>query len=162
MRYLAIDPGDKHLGVAVSDPLGLIARPLATLAHESRLSDVERILALAREQRVESLIVGVPLGAEDEAGPQARKALRLVEALRAQTPLPVIVPDESFSSQTAQTIMLEAGKRRRARRAPKARGRSAPRFYSAALPRREQEHAVAAAAILQSYLDAHSPETPTD
>jgi putative Holliday junction resolvase len=142
MRYLALDPGNKHIGVAVSDPLGIIARPLTTLAHESRAQDVARILALAAEHQVDGLIVGVPLGADDEAGPQARKALRLVEALRAATALTVITHDESFSSQTANTLMLEAGKKRRARRA--------------------HEHAVAAAAILQSYLDAHSSETPTD
>jgi putative Holliday junction resolvase len=142
MRYLAIDPGDKHIGLAVSDALGLVARPLTTLTHESRARDVERILAVAAEHAVTGLIVGVPLGPEAEAGPQARKALRLMEALRAATALPVSMHDESFSSQTARTLMMEAGQKRRARRT--------------------REHAVAAAAILQSYLDAHSPETPTD
>ena len=68
-------------------------------------------------------------------GPQARRAARLAEAIRQRTSLPVSLYDESYSTQAAQTAMLAAGKKRRARRA--------------------QEHAVAAAAFLQSYLDAH-------
>lgn len=140
MRWLAIDPGERYLGVAVSDPLGLIARPLTTLEHTARAADAERLIALAREQDVAGVIVGWPLGEDGEAGPPARRSERLAEALRALTELPVILFDESGSSHTARELLRATGKSRRARR--------------------EQEHAAAAAAILQSYLDAHSSETP--
>ncbi|MBP7690922.1 MAG: Holliday junction resolvase RuvX [Anaerolineales bacterium] len=140
MRWLAIDPGDRYIGVAVSDPLGLIARPLTTLEHVARAADAERLIALAREHAVESVIVGWPLDEDGQAGPQARKSERLAEALRALTDLPVLLVDESGSSQTARALLIATGKSRRARHA--------------------QEHAAAAAALLQSYLDANSSEPP--
>lgn len=138
MRWLAVDPGDKHLGLAISDPTGTIARPLTTLAHQSYARNAERILALAREHEAQGILVGLPLDEEGELGPQARKATRLAEALRGLTTLPVILHDESFSSREAQALMREAGKKKRARRD------------------RAHEHAHAAAVILQSYLDARS------
>jgi putative Holliday junction resolvase len=137
---MAIDPGDRYIGVAVSDPAGLFARPLTTLAHASRARDAEQLVALAVEEEAQAILVGQPLDLEGEVGPQARKSERLAAALRALTDLPVLLVDESGSSRAAQALLLAAGKRRRARR--------------------EQEHAAAAAAILQSYLDAHSSETP--
>jgi putative Holliday junction resolvase len=137
MRLLAVDPGERHIGVAVSDPSGTIARPLTTLTHESRAKDAERLAALAREHEVEGIVLGLALNADGEAGPQARRAERLADAIRAVTDLPVIPHDESFSSAAAQTLMLASGKKRRERRA--------------------QIHAVTAAALLQSFLDANPP-----
>ncbi len=141
MRLLAIDPGEKHIGVAVSDPTGLVARPLTTLKHASRAQDAARIVALAAEQEAEGILIGLALNSEGEIGPPARHAERLAEALRLLTALPILLHDESNSSRDAETLMREAGKKRRAR---KDAGRV---------------HAVAAAAILQSYLDAHPRET---
>lgn len=141
MRLLAVDPGERYLGVAVSDLSGIIARPLITFTHVSRVKDAERLMALAREHQVEGIVLGMALNANDEVGPQARRAERLAEALRALTNLPIIPHDESYSSAAAQSLMLASGKKRR--------------------ERREQIHAVAAAALLQSYLDANSlPPTP--
>lgn len=138
MRMLAIDPGDQLLGLALSDETGVIARPLTTLAHESRAKDAERLVALAVEHQAEMILVGLALDSSGHVGPQARKAERLVEAIRSLTALPVVTHDESFTSASAQDALLAAGKKRRARR--------------------EQIHAVAAAALLQSYLDAHPRE----
>lgn len=141
MRLLAVDPGERHIGVAISDPSGTIARPLATLRHTARAADAEAIVRLAQENEAEGIVMGWALDANGQAGPQARHAERLAEALRAVTPLPVTLHDESGSSQFAQSAMLASGKKRRDRQA--------------------QIHAVAAAAILQSYLDANPPTTPT-
>ena len=138
MRILAIDPGEKHIGVAVSDPSGTVARPLITLAHTSRDEDAARIAGLAQAHSAEMILIGLALDADDRRGPQARRAERLAEAVRRLTPLPVQLHDESFSSQSAQPSLIAVGRQRRARR--------------------EQVHAVAAAAILQSYLDGHAPE----
>jgi putative Holliday junction resolvase len=139
MRTLGVDPGEKHLGLAVSDETGLIARPLATLRHTSRADDAARIAALAHKQGAGAIVLGYALDSDGEPGPQARHAEKLAEALREQTQLPVVLHDESFSSQEAAVSMRAAGKNRRARR--------------------EQIHAAAAATLLQSYLDGHSPET---
>ncbi len=141
MRILAIDPGDQHLGLALSDETGTLAHPLTTLTHESRAKNAERIVALATEHQAELILVGLALDAEGRVGPQARKAERLIEALRALTPIPIATHDESFSSATAQTALSATRKKRRDRRA--------------------QIHAAAAAALLQSYLDASPPKTET-
>ena len=135
MRILALDPGDQHLGLALSDETGALARPLTTLKHESRAKDAEHIVALAVEHHAEMILIGLALDSSGNVGPQARKAKRLAEAIRALTPLPVVTHDESFTTAAAQHALRAAGKKRR--------------------DRRKQIHAAAAAALLQSYLDAH-------
>ena len=138
MRILAVDPGEKKIGLAISDPVGIAARPLATLEHESRGADAARIVALAAEHDVELILIGQALDALGEAGPAARHAERLAAAIRELTTLHVALYDESLSTQEAHDAMLASGRRRRARQ--------------------QQIHAASAAAILQSYLDAHSSE----
>ncbi len=142
MRILAVDPGEKHIGVAISDPSALLARPLATLRHTSRAKDAAHIAALADENEAGMILVGYPLDSDGRPGPQARHAENVAEAIRALTPLPVELVDESFSSQEAAAALRSAGKNRRARS--------------------EQIHAAAAAAILQGYLDGHSREAPPE
>lgn len=138
MRILAVDPGEKHLGIAISDPEGRLARPLTTLRHASRAKDAAQIVALADENEAGLILVGQALDSEGRPGPQARHAQNVAEAIRALTPLPVELVDESFSSQEAAEALRAAGKRRRDRQA--------------------QIHAAAAAAILQGYLDGHTGE----
>ncbi len=138
MRILAVDPGEKKIGVAISDPVGIAARPLATLDHTARMDDAARIVAAAQEQDAEMIVVGMALEANGEIGSAARHAERLAEALRELTPLPVVLHDESLSTQIAHDAMLANGRRQHTRRT--------------------QIHAASAAAILQSYLDAHSSE----
>lgn len=140
MRVLAVDPGAKYLGIAVSDPTELLARPLTTLRHESRTSNAARIAALAAEQGAGLILVGHPLDSEGQSGPQALLSERLAEAVRAATSVPVVLHDESYSSLEAAAALRAAGKNRR--------------------DRRQQVHAAAAAALLQGYLDAHSREPP--
>jgi len=125
-RILAVDPGEARIGLAVSDPSGTIARPLKIVRHASRAADTEAILVNARNCDVDRIIVGVAYDMEG-AGPQARRALRLVAALRERTSIPIDTWDESGSTQAA----------RPARR------------------RGDEDDARAAAVILQDYLDAH-------
>jgi putative Holliday junction resolvase len=140
MRALGVDPGEKHIGLAVSDDTGLVARPLATLRHISRAQDAARIVAAAQAQQASLIILGYALDSDGQPGYQARHAEKLAEALRSLTPIPVVLTDESYSSLEAAEALRAAGKTRRARR--------------------EQIHAAAAAALLQGYLDEHSRETP--
>ncbi len=140
MRHLAVDPGEKHIGLAVSDPFGLIASPLSTLRHESREIDARRIAALADEHQAGLIIVGWALDEAGQPGPQARRAERLADAIRAASQIPVRLHDESLSTQTARERLRDAGRSRRTRR--------------------DRIHAAAAAAVLQSFLDANPPETP--
>ncbi len=107
-RILAVDPGDKRIGLAVSDPSGTIARPLVVIEHVSRQADAENILQHAVEYNAEMILVGIALDASGQIGHQARKELRLVDFLRKITELDIETWDETDSTQTALQL---AGKR---------------------------------------------------
>ncbi len=138
MRYLALDVGDRRIGVAVSDETGLIATPLTVIRRRSRVEDFARIARLVREEEAGRLIVGHPLNDDGSAGPQARRieryATALSEALQAEgLDLPLIFWDERLSTMRAQEMMISAGRTARDRQA--------------------RIDAVAAAVILQDFLD---------
>lgn len=137
MRILAIDPGDKNIGVALSDPTGIIASPLTVLKHISRPLDAARIAQLAVENQAALIIVGQSLNADGLPSPQGRKAARLAAAIRDQTELPVKLWDESFSTQSARAALI-------AMDVPKKK-------------RRGHLDNLAATVILQSYLDSINP-----
>ena len=134
-RTLALDIGEKRIGVAVSDELGLLARPLATIARASRRQDFERIARFVAELGAERIVAGYPRSLSGEEGLQAQRVRRYVEALAATLPVPAELWDECLTTVEAQERLLDAGRRR-----PRDRG---------------QLDAAAAAIILQDYLDAH-------
>jgi putative Holliday junction resolvase len=101
-RLMAVDPGDKRIGVAISDPTGMLVRPLEMVKHKSRKVDAAVIAQLASEYEVYQIVVGLALDYEGEIGPQARKAIRFADALREQTDILVITWDESMSSKIAR------------------------------------------------------------
>jgi putative Holliday junction resolvase len=112
MRIMAVDPGDKRLGLAVSDPTGTIANPLTVLKHQSRLVDAATIASIASEQGVSLTIVGATYELDGELTPQGRKANRLAEAIRTQTDLPVTLWDEAGSTQAARSARIQMGVKR--------------------------------------------------
>jgi putative Holliday junction resolvase len=140
MRILAIDPGEKRIGLALSDPTGRIASPLTILEHVSRLIDAATIAQIANDNQAGCILVGQALDADNRPTYQSRRSVRLAKAIQQQTTLPVLLWDESGSSQTAREIRLKAGVSRN--------------------KRREHLDDLAAAAILQSYLDAQLPASP--
>ena len=133
-RVLALDLGEKRIGVAVSDERRTIARSLAVLERKSRLADFERIGQFIDEQGVTLLIVGLPLLASDEEGEKAAWVRNYTLDLQRNLDVAVEFRDESYS-----TVQAEASLRARG-----VRGRR----------QRRRVDAVAAAFILQSYLDA--------
>jgi putative holliday junction resolvase len=144
MKLLALDVGDRRVGVAVSDAMGLIATPLTVVRRTSKARDFERIGQLAREQGAEALVVGHPVNEDGSAGSQAQRVERyataLQEALESEgLALPLILWDERMSTQQAEQAMIASGRRAR--------------------ERRERIDAVAAAVILQDYLDVQRPPT---
>ena len=138
MKLLALDVGDRRIGVAVSDLAGLLATPMEVIRRSSKEKDFSRIACLVRELGAGKLVVGHPLNADGSAGPQAlrveRYAAALSEALElAGLTVPVVLWDEYGSTQRAQALMIGAGRR--------------------AKDRRQRLDAAAAAVILQDYLD---------
>jgi putative Holliday junction resolvase len=138
MRILAVDPGEKRIGLAISDPTGSIAGPLEVLKHVSRPIDAATIAQIAVEQGARCIVVGQALDDEGEPTPEGRKSARLAQAIAQATDLPVELWDESGSTQAARQAMLAMGARR---------------------SRRKGHHDdLAAVIILQSYLEAHGGE----
>jgi putative Holliday junction resolvase len=135
MRILAVDPGEKRLGIALSDPTGTIAGPLTVLEHVARPVDAAAIAQLAAENGAGLIVIGQAIDDDNQPTPQSRKAQRLAEAIRAQTGLPVELWDETGSTQAAQQVRLALGVSRRKRRG--------------------HLDDLAATVILQDYLDAH-------
>jgi putative Holliday junction resolvase len=101
VRVLAVDPGEARIGIAISDPLGVVARPLLVIEHVSRSEDAQTIVNLANENEAKLILVGLPLDLQGEVGPQARKSMRLVEEIQTKTDLRVLAWDESGSTKAA-------------------------------------------------------------
>ena len=116
MRILALDPGEKHIGIALSDPTGTIANPLTVLKHVSRVVDAAQIAELARQNEVGLILIGKSVDDEGISTPQGRKAERMAEAVRQQCECPVKLWDESFSTQDARQVRIVMGTTRKKRR----------------------------------------------
>ena len=134
MRILALDVGDRRIGVALSDPTGIIASPLTTLRREAERKDQEAIARLIEEHGAELVVVGLPLTLAGERGPQAERVVRFGDRLADALGVRVVYWDERHSTVDAERIV-----RSRARRRQAVRG---------------AVDDVAAAVILQSYLDS--------
>jgi putative Holliday junction resolvase len=116
MRVLAVDPGEKRIGIAISDPSGTIANPLTVVNHVSRPVDAAVIAQLAAEAEAELIIVGEALNEEGEPTPQSRRASRLAAAIRDQVGIPVELWDESGSTQSVRAAQIAMGTSQRKRR----------------------------------------------
>jgi putative Holliday junction resolvase len=137
MRILAVDHGEKNIGLAVSDESGTIANPLVTLPHLSRVVDAAQVAERAAAHDVALIVVGQSFDEEGRPNLAGRRAARFAETLRDQTDLPVELWDESFTTQDARAARLAMG-----------------------VPRKKRVghlDDLAATVLLQSYLDAHHP-----
>jgi len=140
MRILAVDPGEKRLGMALSDPSGLVANPLKVILHISRPVDAAQIAHVAEEQGAGLILVGQALDSDGQPTPASRRSARLAAAIRTQTELPVILWDLSYSTQAAQRARRAMGVSRRQRAG--------------------HLDELAATYILQTYLDSQANANP--
>ncbi|MHB1357880.1 MAG: Holliday junction resolvase RuvX [Anaerolineae bacterium] len=132
-RFLALDVGDERVGLAISDEQGLLARPLEVVARVSGSASYLHICAVIKAQGIESIIVGWPLTPDGTEGAQVRSTAAYLRGLAKFVTIPIVRWDERSSTNEADAIMSQDGaSRRRARR---------------------NRDAVAAAVILQHYLD---------
>ena len=114
MRVVAVDLGSTRIGVAVSDPSGVLASPYEVVARDARSHD--RLRAIVEEVGAELVLVGMPLSLDGSKGPAARAIEAEVAELRALLPVPVEVHDERFTTVTAHQQLAASGKRSKARR----------------------------------------------
>lgn len=104
MRILAIDPGEKRLGIALSDDVGMFARPLQVLHHTSREKDAAYIIQISDEYQCQMIIIGQALDSDGQVGYRARSSQRLADSIKSKTNCKVILWDESYSSHDVHEL----------------------------------------------------------
>lgn len=135
MRILAVDPGQKNIGIALSDETGTIASPLTVIQHVKREIDAAQVAAIAAENNAKKIIIGQSFDIDGKPNFEGRRSARFARVLQTQTDLPVELWDESHSTQIARQAAIQMGVSRKKRRG--------------------HLDQIAATVILQSYLDAH-------
>ena len=117
MRTLAVDPGSKRVGLAVSDPSGTIASALSTEPAEPAATLASRLAEIAKAQEAGRIVVGLPLRLDGRHGPEAKAAQELADRLRKASGLPVELVDERLTTAEAERSLIAGGMRREKRRA---------------------------------------------
>ena len=139
IRILALDPGEKRIGLALSDEMGWTAQGLPTLNREGIRRDLERLAALVQEHQVTRIVVGVPYNQHGGLGDAGERAMTLIERIAAHCGVPVTPWDERLTTKMAERVLIEGGVSRAKRKLSRDR--------------------LAAVLILQSYLDAQRAQS---
>jgi putative Holliday junction resolvase len=116
VRILALDVGEKRIGLAVSDPLGITAQGLEVLIRQDHASDLERLVKVAREWRVQLIVVGLPRHMDGRLGTAAPKILELAEVLKKTLGVEVVTWEERLTTVEAERVLIQADVSRRRRR----------------------------------------------
>lgn len=133
-RILGVDYGTKRVGIAISDPMGMLATPLSVETVQSVNEAITAVCRIARDRGVVKIVVGIPINMNGSSGPMALEAGKFVELLRTASGLPVDITDERLSTSLVERMLLDADV---------SRGR-----------RKQVRDKLAAQVILQGYLDA--------
>ena len=131
MAIIGLDVGDRHIGVAMA--VGSVAVPVDVIERTEEADDIERIAALARDYETELIVVGLPRSMDGSVGAQANLVLDFAKVLANRIDVPIEMCDERLTTVAAERLMRESGTKRRKRKA--------------------NIDAMAAAVILQSYID---------
>lgn len=137
-RVLGLDPGETRIGVALSDPSGIIAQPFTVLARQKDAA--AQVAAIVAEQSVTEIVIGLPISLDGTEGTAAERARELGAEVEKETGCRVAYCDERFTTVQAEQVLLGGGVRRR--------------------QRREVRDKVAAAIMLQGYLDVRRRDEP--
>jgi putative holliday junction resolvase len=135
-RVMGLDVGDRRIGVAVSDSMGLTAQPVMTLVRANRRQDMRSLLRIIRKHECAAIVVGNPLYMSGDLSPQATKAQAFAQILREETGLPVMLWDERLTTTEAHRHLHSSGLK--------------------GIEHKKVVDQVAAVLILQSYLDAQA------
>ncbi|WP_018133507.1 Holliday junction resolvase RuvX [Effusibacillus pohliae] len=135
-RLLGVDLGDVRIGVAVSDPLGMTAQGIEVIRRTSDAEALQRLGELIRQYEVETIVLGFPKNMNGTIGPRGEATREFAERLEETFQIPVVLWDERLSTMAAERMLIEADVRRN--------------------KRRQVVDKMAAAIILQSYLDSLS------
>lgn len=136
MRIMGLDVGDKTIGVAVSDPLGLTAQGVTTIKRVDDQKDLEQLQQLIETYEVEMLVLGLPKNMNGTIGPQGEKVLAFKSLLENALRLPIVLEDERLTTMEAERLLIDADVSR--------------------AKRKKVIDKLAAVVILQGYLDHNS------
>ena len=134
VRILALDHGTVRIGAALSDELKMIASPLEFIPAEPAANALVRLKDLVREKEVEAIIIGMPRNMDGSYGPAAKKVREFIATLKTVVTIPIKTWDERLTSTQANRLLIAGGVRRE--------------------KRKEKVDGMAAAILLQSYLDS--------
>lgn len=137
-RVMGIDYGTTRVGVAISDPLRIIAQPVTMLENNTRL--VAELMDIAETRNVKLVVIGMPYAPDGGKGAMAKAVDEFVNTLKSALQLPVVTWDESNSSTSAQQVFIEGGMKKKQRRA------------------KGNIDIMAARLMLQEYLDSHASD----
>lgn len=160
MRSLGLDVGGERTGVAISDPQGILATPLTVLASRDEDALIKEIVALVSQHKVERIVVGLPRQLSGDLGRQANKVTAFADKLAAQAKennfdqLDMQLWDERLSTKAAERLKTKGGGQGGSLRS---RGRRGGRSRDFAI--KAEVDAIAAALILQGFLDSQHPDT---
>jgi putative Holliday junction resolvase len=133
MRKIALDLGDARIGIAISDPLGVIASGLDTYGRVSPKADIAYIANLIAEKEADTVVLGLPINMDGTEGERVQTTREFAESLRPHTSAKIVFQDERLTTVSAERMLKEHGMRHD--------------------KRREVVDKVAATLILQTYLD---------
>ena len=132
-RIMGLDVGDKTIGVALSDPMFLMAHPIETIKRKKASLDIQRLVEIIETQDVETIVVGLPKNMNNSIGPQSMKVMSFVDLLRKQTDKTIVYEDERMTTLQSERVLIDMDVRRE--------------------NRKKYIDKIAATFILQSYLD---------
>ena len=132
-RSLGLDIGDRRIGVALSDPEGILASPFTIINRSDDTTDVEAITSVISQHQIEQIIVGLPRSMDGSIGKQAEKVKAFTQRLCSHTEVPVVFRDERLSTVSAKRLMQAVNAKKSKKKV--------------------RHDAIAAALILQGYLD---------
>lgn len=116
MRVLALDAGEKRIGVAVSDPLGIIAQGVTVIARRDPETDLNEIKRIIEEYKADSVVIGMPVNMDGTKGKSAEKVNEFVERLKGRLSIPVYTYDERLSTKESEKFLISADVSRKKRK----------------------------------------------
>lgn len=132
-RIMGLDVGDKTIGVALSDPMFLMAHPIETIKRKKASLDIQRLVEIIEKEDVETIVVGLPKNMNNSIGPQSMKVMSFVDLLKKQTDKEIVYEDERMTTLQSERVLIDMDVRRE--------------------NRKKYIDKIAATFILQSYLD---------
>jgi putative holliday junction resolvase len=132
-RIMGLDPGEKRIGIALSDPLGITAQPYAVIEKNSGSKLIEKLKEIIEKKDVGKIVVGMPYSLKGEKGESAEKTMEFIRYLNKNTGIEIEITDERFTTAFSERVMLEGNASRK--------------------KRRQNIDKIAASVMLQGYLD---------